>query len=71
MAKTINATMAGTIFKIEVKVGDSFDFGDTVAILESMKMEIAMEAEDVGVVQSILLQEGDTVDAGTPILSYE
>lgn len=71
MTKTINASMAGTIFKIEVKVGDSFDFGDTVAILESMKMEIAMEAEDVGVVKSILLQEGDAVDAGTPILSYE
>lgn len=71
MTQTIDATMAGTIFRIEVKEGDSFDFGDVVAILESMKMEIAIEADSVGVVQSILLKEGDMVDAGTPILSYK
>lgn len=71
MAQTINATMAGTIFKIEVAVGESFDFGDVVAILESMKMEIAIEADGEGVVESILLKEGDIVNAGTPILSYK
>lgn len=68
---TIDAVMAGTVFKIEVKVGDSIDFGDTVAILESMKMEIPIEADGAGVVQEILVDEGATVDAGTPILSYK
>lgn len=70
MANTIDAVMAGTLFKIEVKVGDSIDFGDIVAILESMKMEIPIEADGAGVVEKILVQEGDTVDAGTPLLSY-
>ena len=71
MANTIDAMMAGTLFKIEVKVGDSIDFGDIVAILESMKMEIPIEADGAGVVKEILVAEGATVDAGTPILSYK
>lgn len=71
MASTINAVMAGTVFKVEVKVGDTIDFGDVVAILESMKMEIPIEADGAGVVQEILVGEGATVDTGTPILSYK
>lgn len=71
MANTIDAVMAGTIFRIEVKVGDAIDFGDVVAILESMKMEIPIEADGAGVVQAILVAEGATVDTGTPILSYK
>ncbi|MGI6853687.1 acetyl-CoA carboxylase biotin carboxyl carrier protein subunit [Mesorhizobium sp. 1B3] len=71
MANTIDAVMAGTLFKIEVNVGDTIDFGDVVAILESMKMEIPIEADGAGVVEKILVQEGDTVDAGTPLLSYK
>jgi len=71
MAQTMNSTMAGTIFKIEVKVGDEIDFGDVVAILESMKMEINIEADGAGVVEKILVAEGDTVNSGTPILSYK
>lgn len=71
MANTVDAVMAGTLFKIEVKVGDTIDFGDVVAILESMKMEVPIEADGAGVVDKILVQEGDTVDAGTPLLSYK
>ena len=70
MSKTINASMAGTVFRIEVKPGDAFDFGDVVVVLESMKMEINIEADDAGTVDALLLEEGDTVDEGTPILSY-
>jgi acetyl-CoA carboxylase biotin carboxyl carrier protein len=71
MANTINAVMAGTIFKIEVKVGDSIDFGDVIAILESMKMEIPIEADGAGIVEKILIKEGDTVDSGTPLLAFK
>ncbi|MEW5425036.1 acetyl-CoA carboxylase biotin carboxyl carrier protein subunit [Amorphus sp. 3PC139-8] len=70
MSKTINSAMAGTVFRIEVKPGDTFDFGDVVVVLESMKMEINIEADDAGTVESLLLKEGDMVDEGTPILSY-
>jgi acetyl-CoA carboxylase biotin carboxyl carrier protein len=41
----VEAHITGTVWKIEVAVGDSVDEGDTVVILESMKMEMPVEAE--------------------------
>ncbi|MFA5538714.1 MAG: acetyl-CoA carboxylase biotin carboxyl carrier protein subunit [Gemmobacter sp.] len=70
MAKTIKSSMAGTVWKMLVKPGDVFDLGDTVAILESMKMEINIEADDSGTVVEIIAAEGETVDDGAPLFSY-
>ena len=67
MKKTIHSPMAGTIWKIVMAPGDSVDYGDTVAILESMKMEIPIEADNTGTIASFLVKEGDVVDDGTPI----
>ena len=44
----IEAHITGTVWKVEVAVGDRVDEGDTVVILESMKMEMPVEAEDEG-----------------------
>src|SRR5437588_4029419 len=44
----VEAHITGTVWKIEVAVGDDVDEGDTVVILESMKMEMPVEAEDAG-----------------------
>lgn len=65
---TIKCSMAGTVWKIEKSVGDTVDFGDVVLILESMKMEIPVEADNSGTVAKILVAEGDVVDEGTPII---
>ena len=46
----VEAHITGTVWKIEVAVGDQVDEGDTVVILESMKMEMPVEAEDDGTV---------------------
>ena len=46
----VEAHITGTVWKIEVAVGDRVEEGDTVAILESMKMEMPVEAEDEGTV---------------------
>ena len=54
----VEAHITGTVWKIEVEVGDSVEEGDTVVILESMKMEMPVEAEDPGVVKEILLRGG-------------
>lgn len=54
----VNAHITGTVWKIEVAVGDAVREGDTVLILESMKMEMPVEAEDAGVVTQILCEEG-------------
>ena len=54
----IEAHITGTVWKIEVAVGDTVEEGDTVVILESMKMEMPVEAEDEGTVKEILVTEG-------------
>lgn len=60
----IKAPMAGNIWKINVQVGQEVNFGDEVIIMESMKMEIPVEADDSGVVKEIKVTENDTVDDG-------
>jgi len=67
MKKTIHSPMAGTIWKIVKAPGDSVDYGDTVAILESMKMEIPIEADNTGTITAFCVKEGEVVDDGTPI----
>jgi len=49
----IKAHITGTVWKVEVKPGDEVADGDTVVILESMKMEMPVEAEDDGVVTDV------------------
>lgn len=56
------AQMAGTVFEISVKQGDAVAKGQTVVILESMKMEIPCEAEADGIVAKIVVAEGDFVE---------
>jgi acetyl-CoA carboxylase biotin carboxyl carrier protein len=67
----VEAHITGTVWKIEVKVGDNVDEGDTVVILESMKMEMPVEAEDAGQVREILCEEGQAVNEGDPLLVLE
>lgn len=67
----IEAQIAGTVWKIEVAVGDAVEEGDTVAILESMKMEMPVEAEDEGTVAEILVSEGQAVQEGDPLVVLE
>jgi acetyl-CoA carboxylase biotin carboxyl carrier protein len=67
----VEAHITGTVWKIEVSVGDHVDEGDTVAILESMKMEMPVEAEDEGTVKQILVEEGQPVSEGDPLVVLE
>jgi len=67
----VEAHITGTVWKIEVGVGDTVEEGDTVAILESMKMEMPVEAEDGGTVKEILVEEGQSVSEGDPLVVLE
>ena len=67
----IEAHITGNVWKIEVSVGDQVKDGDTVVILESMKMEIPVEAEDDGTVKEILCEEGDSVSEGDVLVVLE
>ena len=62
--KTIKSPMAGTVWKMVASVGQEVDYGDTILILESMKMEIPVEADSAGKIVRFLVAEGDVVDDG-------
>ena len=63
-AVQITAGAAGKVFKIEKKAGDAVAKGDTVIIIEAMKMEIPIVAPQDGAVASIDCAVGDPVEAG-------
>jgi acetyl-CoA carboxylase biotin carboxyl carrier protein len=67
----VQAHITGTVWKIEVAVGDQVAEGDTVVILESMKMEMPVEAEDPGTVKEILCEEGQAVNEGDTLVILE
>ena len=64
----VKAHITGTVWKIEVKVGDAVAEGQTVVILESMKMEMPVEAGAAGKVTAILIKEGQSVEEGAPLV---
>jgi acetyl-CoA carboxylase biotin carboxyl carrier protein len=64
MADEIRAEMVANVWKVVVAEGDSVSDGDTLVILESMKMEIPVLAESDGTVQQLAVGEGDVVQEG-------
>lgn len=71
MPSNVSAHITGTVWKIEVKVGDKVAEGDTCVILESMKMEMPVEAEDSGTVKEIRCEEGQSVSEGDTLVVLE
>ena len=67
----VEAHITGTVWKVEVEVGDTVEEGDTVVILESMKMEMPVESEDEGVVKEIRCAEGQAVSEGDTLVVLE
>jgi acetyl-CoA carboxylase biotin carboxyl carrier protein len=65
---TVVSPVTGTVWKLEVSLGDDVQEGDELMILESMKMEIPVEAEDDGQVKAILCEEGDSIAEGQPLV---
>jgi acetyl-CoA/propionyl-CoA carboxylase biotin carboxyl carrier protein len=67
----VTVPMQGTIVKVAVEVGQTVDAGDTVVILEAMKMENTVNAEMGGVVKLIKVTAGDSVSAGDIVAVIE
>ncbi len=65
------APLPGTITDVKVNVGDMVKSGDTVVILEAMKMQNNIEADNSGKVTSILVTRGDTVMEGAVLVTIE
>ncbi|MDY7228681.1 biotin/lipoyl-binding carrier protein [Hyalangium rubrum] len=60
----VAAHITGTVWKIEVKVGQKVSSGETLVILESMKMEMPVEATEDGTVKEIRCKESQPVNEG-------
>jgi len=68
--ETLNAPLAGNIFKVLVGEGDHVEAGEVVIIMEAMKMETEVRAVNAGEITSIHTKEGDAVAVGDALLSF-
>lgn len=66
--KVVRASVPGKVVKIAVKEGDEVEEGDTVAILESMKMRMEIRSEYGGKVKEVLVSEGEFVEQNQPLI---
>ncbi|MFW8564615.1 acetyl-CoA carboxylase biotin carboxyl carrier protein subunit [Orrella sp. 11846] len=64
----VEATVAGRILSIEVKVGDTISIEDEVVMIESMKMELPVASEYDGTVTKICVNVGDEVEEGDVLM---
>ena len=71
MAEDVKAHITGVVFQITSKPGDAVAEGEPVIVLESMKMEIPVEAPRAGVVREIKVIEGQTVQEGDTVAVLE
>ena len=67
-SQSIDAPLAGNVFKVLVRNGDSVSEGDVVMILEAMKMETEIRSAFTGTVTDITVGEGDAVTSGQPLI---
>jgi acetyl-CoA carboxylase biotin carboxyl carrier protein len=69
MPTSVNAHITGTVWKIEVKQGEQVAQGQTCVIIESMKMEMPVEAPRAGAVDRIHVTEGQSVSEGDTLVT--
>ncbi len=67
----VKSDITGTVWQVKAKPGDPVESGDTLVVIESMKMEIPVIAEDAGVVKEILVKEKDPVSEGQVVAILE
>ena len=68
-ATTVEAPMPGKILNIKVSAGQAVKFGETVIVMEAMKMETEIVAPADGTVSKILVKAGDSVDTGAALVA--
>jgi acetyl-CoA carboxylase biotin carboxyl carrier protein len=71
MATDVEAQIAGSVWKIERAVGDVVNEEDVLMILESMKMEIPVEAPCAGRIREIRVREGQAIEEGVILAVIE
>ena len=69
--KELAAPMPGRVTSIHIELGQEIQPGDPILSLEAMKMENVLKAEGIGVVSAINIQQGDVVEKGSVLVSFE
>ncbi|MEN8761740.1 MAG: acetyl-CoA carboxylase biotin carboxyl carrier protein subunit, partial [Thiogranum sp.] len=67
----VASPVTGSVWDIPVKPADRVAIGDKLVVVEAMKMEIAIEADEIGVVKEVLCSQGSPVKAGQALLILE
>ena len=68
-AALVETPFGGSIWKLLVAVGDEVKAGDTIAIIEAMKMECAVQSPGAGIVEALYVQERQSLQPGAPMLA--
>ncbi|MGB6243845.1 biotin/lipoyl-binding carrier protein [Gordonia sp. (in: high G+C Gram-positive bacteria)] len=71
MAEDVVNEIVATVLEVSAQAGQRVEVGDTLVLLESMKMEIPVLAEDAGVLSEVKVHVGDVIQAGDVIASYQ
>lgn len=69
--KKVHAEVSGSVWEVTVSAGQSVTAGDVLVVVESMKMEIPVEAPAAGTVREVLVAKGDTVSDGQWIATLD
>ena len=69
--KYLESSVAGRIISLQLQVGQSVTEGDEIATIESMKMELPVEAEHSGMVVNVLVAVGDEVEEAQALAEIE
>jgi biotin carboxyl carrier protein len=67
----VKSEITGTVWQVKAKPGDKVEAGDTLVVIESMKMEIPVITEDAGTVKEIRVKEKDPVAEGQVVAILE
>ncbi len=67
----LRSPLPGTVIEVLAKIGQQVKEGDTLVVLEAMKMNNNLTAERDGVVKSILVEEGEAIKENTPLVTFE
>ena len=70
-SSTITAPMPGNVVEVKVKVGDSVQPGDVICVLDAMKMNNMIYADQAGVIASVDVSAGQAVDYGAVLVTFQ
>ncbi|EON31413.1 MULTISPECIES: biotin/lipoyl-binding carrier protein [Gordonia] len=71
MAEDVVAEIVASVLEVRVAAGEQIEVGDTLVLLESMKMEIPVLAEEPGTIAEVKVEVGDVIQAGDVIAVFE